>query len=110
MGDNGTGKSTIAKLMLGLYRPDCGLIKLFGRRISWGCHYPELGYIGDPSYLEGGMALPTDLRVGLVLDAYAKLCGLSSAPSLQVQLREDLGLNDSEICCAEIGTLSKGQR
>ena len=38
LGGSGSGKTTILRLMLGLHRPDCGLVRIDGQEIS---HLPE---------------------------------------------------------------------
>ena len=38
IGANGAGKSTLIKLILGLLKPDCGEIKLFGDDFSKSRH------------------------------------------------------------------------
>ena len=45
VGDNGSGKSTISKLLLGLHSPNSGELELFGKPVSWRNHYPHVGYI-----------------------------------------------------------------
>jgi ABC-type Mn2+/Zn2+ transport system ATPase subunit len=78
IGDNGSGKSTIAKLFLGLCHPEEGSVKLFNKKANWGNHYPSLGYIGDPSYSPGGLGLPIGISVKDLIDSYKKLCPDSS--------------------------------
>ncbi|MBA3924322.1 MAG: ATP-binding cassette domain-containing protein [Nostocaceae cyanobacterium] len=73
VGDDGSGKSTIAKLFLGLCKPQKGFVRLFGEEVSWGNHYPMLSYIGDPSYNPGGLGLPTNILVGDLVDCFKKL-------------------------------------
>ena len=34
MGESGSGKSTVARLIAGLYRPDAGVIKVFGANVN----------------------------------------------------------------------------
>lgn len=111
MGKNGVGKSTIAKIILGLFRPNRGLVTLFGKSVCWQNHFPDLGYIGDPSYDDGAMALPNDLKVGQLLDTYAGLFQVSGrllpyAKSLGI----GLGLQEADIRNSKVGNLSKGQR
>lgn len=111
IGENGVGKSTIAKLLLGFFPADQGVVTLFGKSVSWQHHFPDLGYIGDPSYVEGEMALPNDLTVGHLLDVYGDLFQASgrSLPYAE-SLRTGLGLQESRIRGSKVGNLSKGQR
>src|SRR5262249_9413402 len=73
IGDNGAGKSTIAKLLIGMHTPTSGSVKLFGENARWDYHFPLLGYIGDPSYAEGATALPVNLQVCYLLGAFLDL-------------------------------------
>src|SRR4051794_7984681 len=79
VGANGTGKSTIARLLLGLLQPRAGRVELFGTAARWQTHFPTLGYIGDPSYIEGALALPGELILGRALDVYRGLFALNSS-------------------------------
>lgn len=47
IGPNGSAKSTVMKLMLGLLKPDNGDIKLFGRDIKKFKDYENIGYISQ---------------------------------------------------------------
>ncbi len=45
MGDNGTGKSTLIKLVLGELKPDSGTIELFGQHPCKFTQWEKLGYV-----------------------------------------------------------------
>ncbi len=45
MGDNGTGKSTLIKLVLGELKPDSGRLELFGQNPSKFNSWERLGYV-----------------------------------------------------------------
>ncbi len=45
MGDNGTGKSTLIKLVLGDLKPDSGTIELFGQNPCKFTSWEKLGYV-----------------------------------------------------------------
>jgi len=111
VGENGAGKSTIAKLLVGFFPADQGKITLFNRPVSWRDHFPDLAYIGDPSYVEGELALPNDLQVGRLLDVYTGLFHASGRllPCAD-SLRIGLCLDDARIRGSEVGNLSRGQR
>lgn len=107
VGDNGSGKSTIAKLILGLYSPNQGSIKLFGQKTCWGKHYPELGYIGDPSYNPGGLGLPMDISVKDLINNFKKLwAGFNQEQNFEFE--KQLALQ--EFYQTDVAKLSKGQR
>lgn len=107
IGDNGSGKSTIAKLLLGLCSPEKGVVKLFGKEAGWGNHYPSLGYIGDPSYSPGGLGLPTDISVRNLVDTFKQLCD-DSRQKYDFELENELSLQD--FYKTDVAKLSKGQR
>lgn len=70
VGDNGTRKSTIVKLILGLLRPKSGKVELFGKPVQWRSHYPKLGYIGDPSHHPGELGLPDSITVEEMVECF----------------------------------------
>jgi zinc transport system ATP-binding protein len=78
VGDNGTGKSTIVKLILGLIRPEYGKIELFGKPASWKNAHPNLGYIGDPSHNSGELGLPDGILVEEMVECFRVLCEIPS--------------------------------
>jgi ABC-type multidrug transport system ATPase subunit len=73
IGGNGTGKSTLLKLIIGMLRPTAGTLSLCGRTPTWNQHFPAVSYIGNPSRSAGDAGLPPDLRVGALLDAHRDL-------------------------------------
>lgn len=73
VGDNGCGKSTIAKLVLGLLAPDAGRVELFGAEVSRLGNYPSLGYVGDPAHNADELGLPVGMTLGELTDTFAHL-------------------------------------
>ena len=106
-GDNGSGKSTITKLLLGIYKARKGRVSLFGKPVSWGMNYPEIGYIGDPgnSWEESG--LPCYLTVGEMIHTVNKLVTNRDEGKAEL-LMDNLGL--MPIWDKNVGTLSTGER
>jgi zinc transport system ATP-binding protein len=45
IGPNGAGKTTLLKIMLGLLKPNCGQIKLFGKEIDDFKDWQKIGYV-----------------------------------------------------------------
>jgi ABC-type multidrug transport system ATPase subunit len=105
VGDNGTGKSTIVKILLGLEIP-MGSARLFGQSIIWGNHYPYLAYIGDPSLSPGQTGLPTGVPVSALIKTLREICHLDE--SLCVELAHGLGLD--AIQEKNTSNLSNGER
>jgi ABC-type multidrug transport system ATPase subunit len=108
MGGNGSGKSTIAKLILGIYRSRQGEVLYNGTRIKWSNHYPEIAYVGDPGYNAEELGLPSDLRVDQVLKLFVALYTGKIDLHYFQYLKEGLGLK--AIAHKNIRTLSTGER
>lgn len=45
IGSNGTGKSTLLRLLLGALKPDEGIVHLFGKSVGDTAALPEIGYV-----------------------------------------------------------------
>lgn len=105
-GPNGCGKSTLTKLILGLFSPQKGSISLFGQKIRWRHHHPSIGYIGDPGYSTEQMGLPHDWTVQEMLEVIQQLYPSSKAD--REKLIENLGL--TTFLHRRVDQLSKGQR
>lgn len=108
IGDNGTGKSTISKLILGVYTPNHGSIIINGEPISWSYHYPYIAYVGDPGYSTGQMGLPFDLSVQQFIEINDFILKNNGFNNSLYTTSELLGLND--FYNQKIIKLSTGQR
>lgn len=110
-GPNGGGKTTLVKAMLGLVRPQRGTVELMGLPVRWGRHYPDVGYIGNPSRTEGDSGLPPDLTVETLLGAQRALylgAGLAYPEGEALAKRLDLHLPSWR--SKRVGELSDGWR
>jgi ABC-2 type transport system ATP-binding protein len=73
LGPNGAGKTTTLKLLLGLLRPDSGVIRLFGRPPQDVDARRRLGFLPENPYFYDY------LTAAEFLDLYGRLHGLSAA-------------------------------
>lgn len=101
LGPNGAGKSTTIRVLLGLYRPDDGIVSVLGRE-PWR----QAAVINRQiSYVPGDVALWPNLTGGQVLDALAGLRGSRDA-GREAELIERFDLDPSK----RVRTYSKGNR
>lgn len=106
LGPNGAGKTTTIKMLIGLLRPDSGLVKVLGQELGWD--KPSLrtnvGYVPElpklPKYLKGVE----------LLDVYGRMFGMSKEKR-ESQTRELLKLVGLEGRGDDpVGTYSKGMQ
>ena len=71
LGPNGAGKSTTIRVLLGLYRPDAGSVRVLGRDPG----HQASAVNREVSYVPGDVVLWPNLTGGQVLDALAGLRG-----------------------------------
>src|SRR4051812_29269705 len=88
VGDNGCGKSSIAKLILGLIEPDAGTVEVFGAQASRLACYPNLGYIGDPAHNANELGLPIGTTVGEMVRIFRRVWA-TSEPLIPVDELEE---------------------
>jgi ABC-2 type transport system ATP-binding protein len=73
LGPNGAGKTTTLKMMLGLLRPDAGVVRLFGRPPQDVAARARLGFLPENPYFYDYLT-PVEF-----LDFYGRLHGLPAA-------------------------------
>ena len=101
LGPNGAGKSTTIRILLGLYRPDDGSVRVLGRE-PWR----QAAVINrQVSYVPGDVALWPPLTGGQVLDALAGLRGARDTDR-EAELIERFDLDPTK----RVRTYSKGNR
>ncbi len=100
LGPNGAGKSTTLRLLVGLLKPDSGLVKISGYDPSSPEAKRVLGYLPED-------ATPyRTLSVRENLEYIAALRGVKDAADAAVKFEADLGLAEYEK--AKVGKLSRG--
>ena len=101
LGPNGAGKSTTIRVLLGLYRPDAGSVRVLGRDPG----HQASAVNREVSYVPGDVVLWPNLTGGQVLDALAGLRG-SRDRAREEELTERFELDPSK----KVRTYSKGNR
>lgn len=73
IGENGAGKSTTIKLLLGLMKPDSGNIRILGNSINQISveQAKDIGYVFDDLYLPGSMTIKNVQKFNRLLYGYA---------------------------------------
>jgi ABC-2 type transport system ATP-binding protein len=106
LGANGAGKTTLIGLILGLHRPDSGVISVFGRDpwVAGAEVRMRLGYAPEHD------ALPPDVAAHDVVRHVAELHGLPrrEATSRASDALWEVGLGEERF--RPVGTMSTGQR
>lgn len=105
LGQNGSGKTTTMKLILGLLKPDKGTIEVFGEKVSYG-QTPTNRMIG---YLPDVPEFYSYMTPGEYLKLCGEITGLSSSEINQrtQKLLELVGLPSSR---KKIGGFSRGMK
>ena len=110
-GANGTGKSTLLKLLLGLISPAEGSIRLLGEDIRAFKQWPKIGYVPQNTLSSDG-SFPATAEEIVKANLYSQI-GLMRLPKKRhleqaLQALETVGMTD----CARklIGNLSGGQQ
>lgn len=101
LGPNGAGKSTTIRVILGLYRPDAGIVRVLGQDPARSA----AAINRQISYVPGDVALWPNLTGGQVLDAMAGLRGMRDR-AREEELIERFDLDPSK----KVRTYSKGNR
>jgi ABC-2 type transport system ATP-binding protein len=106
LGPNGAGKTTTIKMLIGLLKPDSGLVKVLGQELDWDkpSFRTKVGYMPElpklPKYLKGVE----------LLDVYGRMFGMSKEKR-ESQTRELLKLVGLEERGDDlVGTYSKGMQ
>ncbi|MHB8072966.1 ABC transporter ATP-binding protein [Desulfosporosinus fructosivorans] len=97
LGPNGAGKSTLFKAIVGLIKPQCGNILVFGQHPHWKLN-AEIAYLPDRAKWYKAHTIKQALTYALnVLPGFDLLRALELADQMQLDLDD------------QVSTLSKGQ-
>ena len=101
LGPNGSGKTTLIKALLGMVKPDAGVLEIDGERLNGGCAYrARIGYMPQAA------RFPENLTGREVLRMLRDL--RDDPPAVDLDLVEAFGL-EAELD-KRVGTLSGGTR
>ncbi|BDQ35154.1 metal ABC transporter ATP-binding protein [Pseudodesulfovibrio portus] len=111
LGPNGGGKSTLLKLMLGLIRPDSGVVRILGEEP--GAAGGRIGYL--PQHTHVAQSFPISVLdavcMGLVKPGFGGIAGLSCSPDEQDKARRALErVNLLQYADRGLAGLSGGQK
>lgn len=111
IGPNGTGKSTLMRLLLGELAPTSGSIRLFGQDIRRFHDWPRIGYVPQSS-MQGGSGFPATAEEIVLANLFSQI-GLLRFPKKEHRERalaalELVGMAD--YAKRLIGEMSGGQQ
>ncbi len=78
IGPNGGGKSTLVKLILNIFTPSSGVIKIFGKEVKVFKEWYKVGYVPQKTFMD--MNFPVTVEEVVSMGRYGKL-GLFKYPS-----------------------------
>lgn len=111
MGPNGAGKSTLLKLMLGLLKPQSGIIRIMGYEVPREASKVRrlIGYV--PQIVDIDHRVPMSVEEVVVMAALARdLPPRIMTGKVRREAREILELVELDDPCAQFSELSGGQR
>jgi zinc/manganese transport system ATP-binding protein len=108
LGPNGAGKSTVLKLLLGLLKPNAGVVRVLGKPARRGNN--AIGYAPQHRHLEADLALRARDVVGFGLDGNRWGPGIPNARRKAIIDKALLEVDASAFADAPIGQLSGGEQ
>lgn len=111
VGPNGSAKSTLLKLMLGLLKPQQGLVYLLGQEVSHFSHWSRIGYIPQNAR-EFNMGFPATVHEMVSANLVSQMGFFKrTTPELNRKVMEALEVVGLEnLAHKRIGHLSGGQQ
>lgn len=112
VGDNAAGKSTLARMIAGIYQPDEGTIELDGERVNFASASQALHHGVATVFQELALADNLDVTSNIFLGRELREGGLLAERKMHSLAREYLDKLNSRIPStnARLSTLSAGQR
>ncbi len=110
IGPNGGGKSTLLKIMLGLLRPQKGIVKIFNQDINHFKDWQKIGYVAQRNFFDA--SFPATVEEVVMMGRYGKL-GFFHFPNKIDQKKVHQALQQVEMTefkNRSIGDLSGGQQ
>jgi len=108
LGENGAGKSTVIKMLAGVYTPDSGEVLIDGNKISLDGKNPEIAFVHQTLGLIEWMTVAENIAQ---IIGYPRRFGLISPKAMNQQARDVLGIVAGGIDPeARIFTLSRTDR
>lgn len=111
VGENGTGKSTLMKLMMGILSPDKGEIKILGNDINKFSDWSSIGYVCQNA-IKSNMGFPATAEEVVKANLYSDIGFLRFATKkhkfMTIKALEEVGM--AEYAKELVGNLSGGQQ
>jgi zinc transport system ATP-binding protein len=110
IGPNGGGKSTLIKLMLGILKPNDGIVRLFDTDIKDFKNWSKIGYVPQRAYIE--MSFPITVEEVVAMGRYGKR-GLFHFPTKEDKEKTEKALTQVDMQKyknRQISDLSGGQQ
>lgn len=108
LGENGAGKSTVIKMLAGVYTPDAGEVFIDGKKIALDGKNPEIAFVHQALGLIEWMTVAENIAQ---IIGYPRRLGLISPRAMNQQARDVLGIVAGGIDPeARIFTLSRTDR
>ncbi len=111
IGPNGGGKTTLIRMLLGLEKPSCGEVKLFGKDIKEFNSWDKIGFVPQrASHVDENFPATVEDIVKMGRVAKSKLFSRVSKEDLSAVKESMVKMDILDLKDKMVGTLSGGQR